>query len=498
MMNENHVLYCGDIPTKPCPDIGKILVIGGTGYIGGRLVPELLGRGYDVRVMARLFHPDFKERWPGAEVYIGDVNDLGGLREALQGVHTVFYLIHSIIYKKLNIDDIRAAQNFIKAATEKDIKRIIYLGEVGEIQDHNSEFLKSRKKVASVIQEGNIPVTILRADLIIGSGSASFEMIKNLVNKLPVLLNPKWTKNKFQPISIRDVIKFLVCTLELKATEGRSFNVMGKDTLSWKTMMEIQAKLLGKKRLFINIPFSWVALEAYLLSLFTPLSIQFTRCMIEEFKNKNTRLTNNLANLIPFRMIDYREALLRALSIEDLDYTRTRWSDAYLPDQTSAIQFHELPNPPKFNYSCSILSKNSKHTLFKTICRLGGEYGWYHSKWLWIIRGTFDKILMGVGTSRGRKYSSQLRVGDVIDFWRVEDLIIDEKLLLRAEMKLPGKAWLEFIIDKVDDDSGEKKKLTVTAYFWTNSLFGKIYWYFFAPFHVFIFNDLIRQIEKRS
>ena len=493
---DNSDLFCHDLTSTPQPEIGKILVTGATGYIGGRLVPELLYRGYQVRVMVRADSPEYNELWPDVEIVVADALEINSLKKAFDGIHTAYYLIHSLLLgqKKFEDADVQAAINFMRAAEEKKVKRIIYLGGLGDIRTNLSAHLRSRAIVAQELEKGKVSTTILRASIIIGSGSASYEIIQHLVKNVPLLPIPDWARTKCQPIGIRDVIKYLVGVMEVAETSGKSFDIGGKDILTYEMMLKILADLYGKKRFFIPFPFHMIRVFAYLTSLFTPVPAPITSCLIEGVKNQVICQNNDIIKLLPFQTIPYKEALLRAMSREERDNVYTRWSDAYPPAHELAIKLNELEAAPSYTYVTSLLTKKSASLLFSSICKIGGKEGWFHNNWIWKLRGMLDRIILGVGTSRGRRSTSSLRINDVIGFWRVEDLKHDEMLLLRAEMKLPGRAWLEFSIDK----AGSKNRLSVKGYYQTRSIFGKIYWYIFLPFHNIIFNDLIKQIEKRS
>jgi uncharacterized protein YbjT (DUF2867 family) len=489
-------LFCHDLPSTPRPHIGKILVTGAGGYIGGRLVPELLARGYRVRVMVRAPSPEYKERWPQAEIAVADAFDFDSLTKTLEGIHTAYYLIHSLMLgkKKFESAELRAAYNFRRAAKDQGAKRIIYLGGLGDTRTSLSPHLKSRMMVAQELRRGTVPVTILRAAIIIGSGSASYEIIKHLVKKTPVFFIPPWARTRCQPIGIRDVIKYLVGVLEVEETGGKSYDIGGRDVLSYETMLKTLAQLLGKKRLFVPIPISLSRLYAYLTSLLTPVPASITRCLMGGCQDEVVCQNDDISAVLPFPRLAYKEALLRAMTREEQDNIHTRWSDAYPPAHELAMKLKEFKEPPRFTTAYSLVSEKSAAAIFRNICRIGGENGWFNSSVLWKMRGLIDRILMGVGTSRGRRSSTTLRINDVIDFWRVEDLKEGEMLLLRAEMKLPGKAWLKFTIDAAEG----KRVLSVRAYFFTHSLLGKLYWYLFLPFHRFIFYDLIHQIERQS
>jgi len=419
--------FCKDLPSVPNPEIGIVLVTGATGYIGGRLVPELIGRGYNVRVMVRSYFLEYEERWPDAEIIVADALKISELKKALKGVSVAYYLIHSLLLGKKEFEqsDLQAVTNFRYIAEEQNLKRIIYLGALVNVEARLSDHLRSRINVAKILEQGKVPTTILQAAIIIGSGSASFEILENIVRNAPLYIIPPWANTLCQPISIRDVIKYLVGVLENSETTGKEFEI--------------------KK-------------------------------------------------YIEFQPIRFKVALLRALSREEHDKIATRWSDAYPPAHELAIKLAELNDPPKFISSYSLKTEKDAGALFRSYCQIGGKNGLFQSNWMWHLRGMIDRIFMGVGTSRGRRSATSLRVNDVLDFWRVEELIQNQKLLLRAEMRLPGKAWLEFNIE----NEGQENRLRVIAYFKPEGLPGFLYWYNFLPLHYFIFKNLLKQLCKRS
>lgn len=485
-----------DLPTNPKPELGIILVTGATGYIGGRLVPVLLDRGYQGRVMVRVISPEHIERWPGAEIVQADAIDIDQLKKALKGVHTAFYLIHSLLLGKMAFEmfDIRAAENFRDAAAEMEIKRIIYLTGLGKKEANLSHHLDSRMKVAEELMLGKVPVISLRAAIIIGPGSASYEIVKNLVLNSPVFLIPYWAKTKSQPIAIEDVMKYLVGVLEVEEYEHKYYDIGGGDILTYEMMLKELASILGKRRLFLPSFFSNATLYGYFASLLTPVPAPITLCLMEGCKNEVVCQSEDIKKILNFKPLTYKEAVLQAMTREEQDKIYTRWSDAYPPAHDLALKLTELSKPARYQAIYSLKTKNRDSDLFDSFCRIGGKEGWFNTNWMWRLRGMFDRVLMGIGTSRGRRSSSSIRINDVIDFWRVEDLREDRLLLLRAEMKLPGKAWLKFCVDP----EGEYNKLTVHAYFQPNGWRGHIYWYNFLPFHVIIFNNLIKQIDKRA
>jgi hypothetical protein len=286
-----------------------------------------------------------------------------------------------------------------------------------------------------------------------------------------------------------------VGVLELPETEGRTFDIGGSDILTYEEMLKIQCDILRKKRLLIHSPISNVGFYSYITSLLTPVPAAITWCLMESVTHDVICQENDILELIPFRRISCKEALILAISREEQDAVRTRWSDSYPLDHELAIKLHELSAAPNYCSSYSLVSRKTHAALFRSVIKVGGREGWFHSNFLWRIRGAFDRLLMGVGTSRGRRSEVTLRVNDVIDFWRVEAIEKSRLLRLRAEMKVPGRAWLEF---RIDPEGERQNRLTVTAYYQSKGRWGRTYWYIFLPFHHFIFYDLIKQIEKRS
>jgi uncharacterized protein YbjT (DUF2867 family) len=484
------------LPTAPRPGDGRILVTGATGYIGGHLVPELLARGYAVRAMVRAASPEHAERWPAAEVVAADATDEEALVQAMTGVHTAYYLMHSLLLGPGHFEAQERvnAANFRRAAERSGVSRIIYLGGLGDVRTPLSPHLRSRAEVAGELRKGAVPVTVLRAAVIIGAGSASYEILRHLVKNVPVFAIPFWSRTHCQPIAVRDVIRYLVGVLERPDTADDSFDIGGSDVLSYEMMIRELADILNYRRFVFHCRYSNIRFFSYLAGLMTPVPAPITRSLMEGLLNDAVCESGRIRQLVPFPTLTYREAVVDAMTREEQDRVHTRWSDAYPPAHELAIKLDELAEPPRYTARYEILTPRSPDRLFASICRIGGREGWFHSNWMWRLRGMIDRVLSGVGSQRGRRSSSTLRVNDVIDFWRVEVLERDRLLRLRAEMKLPGKAWLEFRIEP----QAPGARLVLTAYYDTRSLPGRLYWYAFLPTHGYIFGNLLRQIDRRS
>lgn len=314
-------LFCKNLPTRPIPGIGKILVTGASGYVGGHLVTELLARGYRLRLMLRGNAEACKMRWPDAEIVAADVFDPAQLKDALCGIEVAYYLIHSLNLGPGHFEsaDNQAAVNFKNAAEENQVKRIIYLGGLGDVSSHLSHHLGSRIDTAINLIMGKVSVTTLRAAVIFGSGGSSYEIIHHLVKKLPILLPPPWAKNKCQPIALSDLIKYLVSVLEVPETAGGYYDVGGRDILTYEEMLKSFAKIINKKMLFIKSPFNAISLYSYMASLISPVPYTLIRCLFESLQNEAICLENSIRDLIPFRTLSYKEMILEAMTMEEID-----------------------------------------------------------------------------------------------------------------------------------------------------------------------------------
>jgi uncharacterized protein YbjT (DUF2867 family) len=475
-----------------------ILVTGATGSIGGRLVPRLLEAGHQVccfvRDPARLRDFSWVERVLIAE---GDALDASSLVKAMQGITTAYYLIHGMQGGQVDAErDLRAASNFASAAEMAGLQRIIYFGELVNPNDDLSPYLRSRFETGHVLRLGRVPVTEFRAGMVVGSGSALFEMVRYTVERQPVFICPKWFFSMAQPIAIRNVLDYLIAALKTPQSNGRLIEIGGATRLTYAQMLMVYAHERGLKRILIPSPFYTPRLSAYWVHMLTPVHWRVLLPLIEGLHNESV-VSNDLARkLFPeIQPLDYQTAVHLALGRVSNDDVETSWSDALVVTQgdnrpvtlttTEGMMFErrhlllDLPPAPVF---CAYTG-------------LGGERGWLYLNWTWEIRGWMDKLVGGVGLRRGRRHPDDIRVGESLDFWRVEAVEPDRLLRLRAEMKVPGKAWLEF---QSVPQAGGKTLLTQTAYFAAHGLAGFLYWYLLYPIHGFIFSGLIRKVADRA
>ena len=441
-----------------------ILIAGATGYVGGALIKPLLSEEYRVRCLARRPQALAAKGLP-VEVVRGDVLDAVSVRAAMAGVHTAYYLVHSMASSEsFEEQDRAAARNFANAAREANIQRIIYLGGLGHEQDELSPHLRSRHEVGEILKSTGVPVIEFRASVVIGSGSLSFEMIRALVERLPVMIAPRWVSVAAQPIAIADLLSYLVAALDLPPNEGGIFEIGGADLVSYGGLMKEYARQRGLKRLNISVPFLTPRLSSLWLGLVTPLYVRVGRKLIDSIRHSTIVEDQTALSRFKIRPCGFRQAIAAAIN--------------------SSAGRHLMRD------SRSIHVDASPAQAFAPIRRIGGNRGWYYANWLWELRGLLDKLVGGVGLRRGRRDSDSLCVGDVVDFWRVEVLVPDRRLRLAAEMKLPGHAWLEFEV--MDDSTGSV--IRQTALFDPIGLLGRVYWYSVLPLHHFVFPGMLRGI----
>lgn len=480
------------------------LVTGATGYIGGRLVPRLLDQGYRVRVLSRNINRLQGRPWVNqVELVEADVLKAETLEDAFKEIDIAYYLIHSMSGKQNNGDfherDIRAATNFGDAAERHGIDRIIYLGGLGDSNDDDlSKHLASRQQTGQHLRKSGVPVTEFRAAIVVGSGSKSFEMIRYLTERVPAMICPRWVYSKVQPIAIRNVLQYLTQAIENDQSVGKIIEVGGSSVITYAEMMKIYAKTNGLKRLLIPVPVLSPALSSHWVHWMTPVPSTLARPLIEGLKNDVVVQSNKAHEIFPdINPISYAKAVGLAMARINTaeDEIETTWNDSLISskgDEQPVI----LKSKQGLNIERRIRSVDlDPQAVFDTYKSLGGQTGWLSYNWAWKIRGMLDRLVGGVGLRRGRRDADELRVGDAIDFWRVEAVNEGELLRLRAEMKVPGKAWLEF--QSVAKQDGTTK-LVQTAYFAPKGLFGLLYWYLLYPFHAVIFSSMIDAVADRS
>ncbi|MEO8532923.1 MAG: SDR family oxidoreductase [Flavobacterium sp.] len=471
----------------------KILLTGATGYIGKRILPLLLEQGHDViccvRDKNRFYYPEKYEN--NIEVIEVDFLNPESLTSFPVDIDAAYYLIHSMSGAADNYDELESisANYFIEKLNQTKARQVIYLS--GIVNDKTlSKHLSSRKAVEGILKTGSIPTTTLRAGIIVGSGSASFEIIRDLVNKLPVMITPKWLNTKCQPIAISDVLEFLIKALLNPKTYNQSFDIGGPDILTYKEMLLQFAQAKKLKRYIYTIPVMTPKLSSYWLYFVTSTSYKLASALVSSMKVEvvcNDTRINTILNVTP---IPYKLALDRALIKIDEDNIVSSWKDSLVSGQFKGNLAHYLKVPKK---DCFI-DRRKKEIIDReyTIARIwsiGGETGWYYGDWLWSLRGFIDKIFGGVGARRGRTHKNTIHAGDVLDFWRVVYANKDQgKLILYAEMKLPGEAWLEF---KIINNT-----LYQSATFRPRKMLGKLYWYSVLPFHGFIFNGMLNRLIR--
>ncbi len=473
----------------------KVLLAGANGYIGTRLIPVLLEKGFEVVCLVR-----DKRRFKENSDFSSHVTLITGdlvLKNSIElfpaDIDAAFYLVHSMAQAN-DFSDLEAqsARNFIDAINKTACKQIIYLS--GITNDKNlSKHLSSRRHVEDVLREGTAELTVLRAAIIIGSGSASFEIIRDLTEKLPLMTVPRWVNTKCQPIAIRDVLFYLENVLLNEATFNKTFDIGGPDILSFKGMMMVYAKVRGLKRYMITLPFLSPKISSYWLYFVTSTNYPLAQSLVNSMKNETICRDQEINKLIPHQCLSYEEALRLAFEKIEQNSIVSSWKDALNTGYLNPAFMDQIKVPQNGTkeYKVKMPFKRETDVVLSNIWSIGGDRGWYYWDWIWNLRGLLDKMVGGVGIRRGRTSNIDISPGNTIDFWRV--LLADKvnkRLLLYAEMKLPGEAWLEF---KIVERHGESF-LSQVATFRPNGLWGRLYWATMFPFHIFIFNGMAKRI----
>ena len=470
-----------------------ILLTGASGYVGGRLCRALEAAGRPLRCLAR--RPEYlrPRLAPDTEVVAGDVLDPASLDDALRGVHTAYYLIHSMAASRdYATQDRQGAVHFARAARDAGVRRIVYLGGLGG-GDRLSRHLASRREVGQVLRESGIPTIEFRASIVIGSGSLSFELVRALVEKLPAMVTPTWVDTPTQPIGIEDLIAYLVAALELPARESVVYEIGGPNRVSYGDLMKEYGRRRGLNRLMVRVPLLTPKLSSLWLALVSPVYARVGRELIEGLRNPTVVNDGRALRDFAVRPLGVREVVARALANEDMGFAATRWSDA-LSAQRAPRHWGGITFGSRRVDSRAAWVHRSPEAAFRPIAQIGGAAGWYYGNHLWRLRGLIDLAVGGPGLRRGRRDPESLRVGDALDFWRVEAIEPGRLLRLAAEMRLPGRAWLQFEVTAENGGSLVRQ----TALFDPIGLGGLLYWYGLWGIHQLVFAGMLRRIARAA
>ncbi|MDV6030222.1 MAG: SDR family oxidoreductase [Phycisphaera sp. RhM] len=472
----------------------KILVCGATGYVGGRLVRLLLDQGHTVRCLVRNKQKLSKFGWrdhPRLQVLEGDLQDREAVDTAVVDIDVAYYLVHSMIAAsdKYAQRDRELAENFVAAIDQSPCRQIVYLGGLGELGPDLSRHLRSRREVAEILQTSTVPVTVLRAAMIIGSGSASFEILRYLVERLPIMVTPKWVNTKTQPIAIRDVLRYAVECISVPETRGRTIDIGGSDVMTYRELMQAMAKAIGlPRRIIVPVPVLTPRLSSLWISLVTPVSSAIGRPLAEGLRNRTVCRNDWATKLMPGTLFNVQQALDAALGKIESHDIETRWSTAGV-----------MPGDPDWAGGTSKIDERSitvhasPQQTYQVIEKIGGGHGYWGAGWLWHVRGWMDLMVGGPGLRRGRRHPNDLHFGEAVDFWRVTAHQPNERLRLTAEMKLPGDAELDFQLAPAENES---TIVTMTARFRPSGLLGLAYWYSVLPLHGLVFPVMLRGIKR--
>lgn len=477
------------IPARP-----HILLTGATGYVGGRLLKVLETDGHRIRCLARRPEHLAGKVAVDVEVVQGDLHDPDSLRRAMKGVETAYYLVHSLgSGRDFEAEEAAAAQNFAAAAREAGMRRIIYLGGLGAVAGATSPHLRSRWRVGDILRGSGVDVIEFRASIVIGSGSVSFEMIRALVERLPVMITPQWVSVPAQPIAITDLLDYLKAALRVPVDGSRIFEIGGADVVSYGGLMQEYARQRGLRRRMIAVPVLTPRLSSLWLGLVTPVYARVGRKLIDSLRHASIVENPPPSGVFDIRPVGVADAIATAIRNEDRDYAESRWSDALSSSGRQRTQGSVRFGTRLVDTRTATVAA-SPELAFAPIRRIGGETGWYSANALWKLRGFLDLLAGGVGVRRGRRHPNDLAVGDTVDWWRVESYEAGRRLKLFAEMRLPGRAWLEFEVTPGEQGS----EIRQTAEFDPLGLAGLIYWYSLWPLHSFVFRRMIRGIVRAA
>jgi uncharacterized protein YbjT (DUF2867 family) len=476
-----------------------VLVTGATGYIGGRLVPRLLETGVRARCLARDASRLQGRPWRGdVELVVGDVLRPKSLVDAMRGVTVAYYLVHSLgAGSDFPERDVMAARNFGAAAKSAGVESVIYLGGLGDAETALSAHLRSRHETGDALRESGVRVTEFRAGVIVGSGSLSFEMIRCLTERLPVMICPRWVYTRIQPIAVGTVLDYLIEALRVPDSVGQTIEIGGADVITYAEMLTFYAEVRGLRRWLVPVPVLTPKLSSYWVHFVTPIPASIARPLIAGLRNEIIVRDDVARRLFPaIQPLDYRTAVHLALEQLRADKVDTAWSDALSTSQAGPPPVMLTTHEGMIIEQRQITLEAPAEAIFRAFTGLGGTRGWLYMNWAWRIRGGFDRLCGGVGLRRGRRDADSVRVGEALDFWRVEAVEPGQLMRLRAEMKVPGKAWLQFEVKAQDHDTCSL--LTQTAFFAPKGLLGFVYWYALYPIHSMIFGGMIKKIAKRA
>lgn len=471
----------------------KVFIAGATGFVGRRVLKDLLDReGIELSILVRnklKLELSIRER---TNVYEGDILDSENLERALNGADVAIYLVHMMVESEEYVErEKRSAATFLDGCIKNNVKRIIYLGGLGK-KNTASKHLMSRYVTGEILcsKPEVIKTVWFRAGVIIGSGSASFEIIRNIVEKLPIMVAPKWVKTKTSPIYIDDVVKYIVeAVFAEKEIHGQVD--IGMSPMSFKDMVIKTAEVMGLKRYIITVPLLSPRLSSYWLILFTPVNFMIAKELIMGLKSETIKIDNKAEEYFPQIVVtDFNDAVKKSLFEIENDQVISRWCDSSKGKYCDVPLIADIAKAVYLDRYYATFDEKYSEKLFEICTSVGGQTGWFALDFLWSIRGFIDKLSGGYGLNRGRRSNTELRIGDVVDFWKVIDIVQGKRLLLEAQMKLPGKAWLEFSI--IDN------QFTQTAYFYPKGLWGRVYWYSMLPFHKIIFNMMMKNIIERA
>lgn len=485
----------------------RILVLGASGYVGGRLTPRLLEMGYTVRAGARsvrkLACRPFAAH-PNLELAEVDVLDPESLAVAVQDCRAVYYLVHSMSPTKhhnaadFSSMDMQAAQNMARAAQDAGVERIIYLGGLGDEEEGLSKHLRSRRETGDALRSGKTPVTELRAAMILGAGSASFEMMRYLVERLPVMVTPRWVGTRSQPIAVSNVLGYLLGCLENDAALGRTFDIGGPDVLNYRELFDMYTEEAGlPKRVIIPVPVLTPRLSSYWIHLVTPVPASLAKPLAEGLRNEVVCRESSIQEIAPQKLLSCREAIRSALQSVEQHKVDTCWSDAGAMAPPEWLACGDAPYAGGTVLECNYRAVVDlpPPPLWERIAELGGDTGWYFGDALWGIRGWIDRLLGGSGLRRGRRDKTDIRVGDALDFWRVLDVEHAKRLMLLAEMKLPGEAIFQLHLTPQEEG---RTQVSLIMRFLPRGLFGILYWYAFYPFHILLGRGMLRNLARAA